>query len=102
MPPHERVHAFHINETALAAQNINTRLQLDALGRQLNLSMTVNGTINNWFHFFYDSWFDFSRLNILNFHTSRATSSQTRRRWAALPSSCPYKMAFLPIAARRM
>ncbi len=68
MPPHERVHAFHINKTALAAQNIDIRLQLDALGTQLNLSATVDGTINDWFHFFYDSWFDFSKLTILSFH----------------------------------
>jgi hypothetical protein len=68
MPPHEHAHAFHINKTALAAQNIGIRLQLDALGTQLNLSATVDGTINNWFPFFYDSWFDFLRLTILSFH----------------------------------
>jgi hypothetical protein len=32
MPPHEWVHAFHINKTALSAQKIDLRLQLDALG----------------------------------------------------------------------
>jgi hypothetical protein len=68
MPPHERVHAYHINKTALAAQNIDTRLQLDALGTQLNLSATVDSTVKDWFHFFYDSWFDFSKLTILSFH----------------------------------
>jgi hypothetical protein len=59
MQPPECAHAFHINKTALSAQNINLWLQLDALGMQLNLSGTVNGTINDWFHFFYDSWFFF-------------------------------------------
>ncbi len=73
MPPHECAYAFHINKTALAAQNIKTRLQLDALGTQLNLSVTVDGTINDWFCFFYDNWFDFSKLTILSFHNSRAT-----------------------------
>jgi hypothetical protein len=68
MLPHECAHAFHINKTMLAAQNIDTRLQLDALGMQLDFSATVDGTINNWFRFFYDSWFDFSRLTILSFH----------------------------------
>jgi hypothetical protein len=68
MPPHERAHAFHINKTVLAAQNIDIRLQLDALGTQFNLSATVDGTINDWFRFFYDSWFDFSKLTILSFH----------------------------------
>jgi hypothetical protein len=68
MAPHKQVHAFHIDKNTLAAQNINTRLQLDALGMQLNLSMTVDSTINNWFRFFYDSWFDFLKLTILSFH----------------------------------
>jgi hypothetical protein len=47
MLPHERAHAFHIKTTALAAQNIDIRLQLDALGTQLNLSAMVDGTIND-------------------------------------------------------
>ncbi len=68
MQPHKRAHAFHINKAALSAQNINLRLHLDALGMQLNLSVTVDGTINNWFCFFFDSWFDFSKLTILSFH----------------------------------
>jgi hypothetical protein len=68
MQPHERAHALNINKTALSAQNINLWLQLDALGMQLNLNMTVDGTINGWFCFFYDSWFDFSKLTILSFH----------------------------------
>ena len=49
MLPHERAHAFNYNKTALAAQNINLWLQLDALGTQLNLIATVDGTINDWF-----------------------------------------------------
>ncbi len=68
MSPHERAHTFHINKTALAAQNNDIRLQLVALGTQLNLSATVDSTINNWFRFFNNSWFDFSRLTILSFH----------------------------------
>ncbi len=68
MQPHKHAHAFHINKTALFAQNIDLRLQLDALGTQLNLSTMVDGTINNWFHFFYDSWFDFFKLTVLSFH----------------------------------
>jgi hypothetical protein len=55
MLPHERVHAFHMNKTALAVQNLDLWIQLDALGMQLNLSVMVNGTINNWFQFFYDN-----------------------------------------------
>jgi hypothetical protein len=64
MLPHKQAHAFHYNKTALAAQNLDLWLQLDALGTQLNLIVTVDGTINNWFCFFYDSWFDFSKLTI--------------------------------------
>jgi hypothetical protein len=71
MLPHERAHAFHYNKTSLATQNIDLRLQLDALGTQLNLIATVNGTINDWFRFFYDSWFDFSKLTILSFHNAK-------------------------------
>jgi hypothetical protein len=71
MLPHERAHAFHYNKTKLAAQNINLRLQLDALGTQLNLIATVDGTINDWFRFFYDSWFDFFKLTILSFHNTK-------------------------------
>ena len=71
MLPHERAHAFHYNKTALAAQNIDLWLQLDALGTQLNLIATVDGTINDWFQFFYDSWFDFSKLTILSFHNAK-------------------------------
>ncbi len=68
MQPHKRAHALQINKTALSAQNINLRLQLNALGMQLNLSAMVDGTINDWFCFFYDSWFDFSKLTILSFN----------------------------------
>jgi hypothetical protein len=72
MLPHERPHAFHINKTTLAAQNIDTQLQLDALGMELNLTTTVNGTINDRFRFFYDSWFDFLKLTILSFHNIKS------------------------------
>ncbi len=68
MLPHEWAHAFHYNKTALAAQNLDLWLQSDALGTQLNLIAMVDGTINDWFRFFYDSWFDFSKLTILSFH----------------------------------
>jgi hypothetical protein len=57
MPPHERAHAFHYNKTALAVQTLDLRLQLDALGTQLNLLALVDGIINDWFRFFYDNWF---------------------------------------------
>ncbi len=52
MQPHEQAHALHYNKTALAAQNINLWLQFDALGTQLNLIATGNGTISDWFQFF--------------------------------------------------
>jgi hypothetical protein len=36
---------FHYNKIALTTQNINLWLQLDALGTQLNLIVTVDGTM---------------------------------------------------------
>ena len=54
MATHERAHTYHINKTALSSQNIDLRVQLDALGHQLNLSATVEGVINDWLRYFYD------------------------------------------------
>jgi hypothetical protein len=48
MQPHECVHAYHINLIALKSQNIEPRLQLEALGHQLNLQARVDGIISNW------------------------------------------------------
>jgi hypothetical protein len=71
MATHERAHAFHINKTALSLQNIDLRLQLDALGHQLNLSATVEGIITDWLRYFYDRWCDFTQLQILSFHNTK-------------------------------
>jgi len=72
MPPHERAHAFHINVTALSSQSIDLRAQLVALDHQLNLSVMVDGVIQDWLRHFYDRWSDFSRLSILSFHNTKA------------------------------
>ncbi len=69
MQPHERAHAYHITLIVLSLQNIDLRLQLNALGHQLNLQVTVDGVVNNWLRFFHDHWHDFSRLTILSFHS---------------------------------
>jgi hypothetical protein len=69
MQPHERAHVYHINLTALKSQNIKPRLQLKALGHQLNLQATVDGVISDWSCFFHDRWYNFSRLQILSFHS---------------------------------
>ena len=71
MATHKRAHAFHINKTALLSQYIDLRVQLDALGHQLNLIATVEGIINNWLRIFYDCWCDFQALQILSFHNTR-------------------------------
>jgi hypothetical protein len=42
---HERAHAYHFNKAALASQTIPIRLQLDALGNQLNLAATMDGVL---------------------------------------------------------
>jgi len=73
MATHERAHAFHINKTTLSLQNINLRVQLDALGHQLNLSAMVEGIITDWLRYFYvyDRWCDFTQLQILSFHNTK-------------------------------
>jgi len=73
MPPHERAHAFHINGTALSSQSFDLHAQLDALGHQLNLSVTVDGVIQDWLRHFYDRWSDFPCLSILSFHNTKGT-----------------------------
>ena len=47
MEVHERAHAFHGNKAALTLQTIPTRLQLDALGNQLNLAVTMEGVVHD-------------------------------------------------------
>jgi hypothetical protein len=69
MQPHKRAHAYHITLTVLTSQNLDMRLQLDALGHQLNLQATVDGVVNDWLRFFQDFWYDFSRLTFLSFHS---------------------------------
>ena len=56
---------------ALSLQNFDLRVQLDALGHQLNLSATVKGIINDWLRYFYDHWCDFQTLQILSFHNTK-------------------------------
>ena len=68
MPVEERAHAYQVNKTALASAPVDLRVQLDALGQQLNLAATVDGVRDDWLRFFHDSWSDFRRLAILSFH----------------------------------
>jgi hypothetical protein len=68
MPVEECAHAFQVNKTALVSAPVNLRVQLDALGQQLDLAATVGGIRNDWLRFFQDSWCDFNRLAILSFH----------------------------------
>jgi hypothetical protein len=103
MLPHKRVHTIHYNKTALATQNLDLRLQLDALGTQLNLIAMVDGTINDWFRFFYDSWFDFPKLTILSFHNVKGNIMTTTTEAADPTVLLPViSMAFSPLVARRM
>ncbi len=67
---HERTHAFQINKTTLLLQALELRVVLDALGAQLNLSVSIKGMIKEWLWFFQDSWFNFSLLQILSFHNN--------------------------------
>ncbi len=76
MPVEEHAHAFQVNKTALASAPVNFRVQLDALGQELNLAATVDGIRNDWLRFFQDSWCDFSRLPILSFHIDMGSQIQ--------------------------
>ena len=59
MEVHERDHAFHVNKAALALQTIPTQLQLDALGNQLNLAVTMDGVFHDWLRHYQDGWYNF-------------------------------------------
>ena len=59
MEVHERAHVYYFNNAALASQTIPIRLQLNALGNQLNLAATM------------DHWFDFRHLKVLSFHDTK-------------------------------
>jgi hypothetical protein len=78
MATHEQAHAFHINKTALLLQYIDLRVQLNALGHQLNLSATVEGVINDWLRYFYNRWYNFQALQILSFHNTRGNKVNNR------------------------
>ncbi len=71
MEVHERAHAYHVNKAALAAQTIPIRLQLDALGNQLNLAATMDGVLHEWTRYFSDHWFEFCHLKVLSFHDTK-------------------------------
>jgi hypothetical protein len=71
MEVHERAHAFHVNKAALASQTIPIRLQLDALGNQLNLAATMDGVLQDWTRYFQNHWSDFCHLKVLSFHDTK-------------------------------
>jgi len=67
----ERAHTFHLNKAALASQTIPTRLQLDALGNQLNLAATMDGVIQDWTRHFQDNWSNFRHLKVLSYYDTK-------------------------------
>jgi hypothetical protein len=76
MPVEECAHGYQINKMALASAPIDLRVQLDALGQQLNLAATADGVRNDWLRFLQDSWCDFYRLVILSFHNDAGDQIQ--------------------------
>ncbi len=90
------------SSVSLAAQNLDLRLQLDALGTQLNLIVMVDGTINDWFCFFYNSWFDFSKQTILSFHNVKGNIITTTTEAADPAVLLPVINGVLTAVARRM
>jgi hypothetical protein len=71
MEVHKRAHAYHVIKAALAAQTIPIRLQLDALGNQLNLAATMDGVLQEWTRYFQYHWSDFRHLKVLSFHDTK-------------------------------
>ena len=71
MPVHEREHAFQVNKLALKDLPTNLWLVIDAFGAQLNASLTVEGILSKWRHFFQEHWMNFGHLSILSFHNSQ-------------------------------
>jgi hypothetical protein len=68
MTVHERGHAYQVNKAALTNVPADFSLILDAFGRQLNASSTIEGIMSDWCRFFKDRWMDFGHLNIPSFH----------------------------------
>ena len=55
MEVYEHTHALYVDKAALALQTITPPLQLDALGNQLNLAATVDGSIHVWLQYYQDN-----------------------------------------------
>jgi hypothetical protein len=69
----ERAHAYQICKSALAALNIDIRVNFDALGLQLNCMVTINGLVFDFIQVYKDGWYDPGNLQILLFHDSTGT-----------------------------
>ena len=70
MPVQERCLAFQICKTTLTTAAVLPSIKLDVLGRQLNSSTTVEGTMQDFRSRFDDSWCTLAELSILSFHNS--------------------------------
>jgi hypothetical protein len=68
MPVFEHAHAFQVTKSALESLAVDTRLILEAMGTQLNCSMTVDGLIHDWHGLFNSAWLKFNNLAIVLFH----------------------------------
>jgi hypothetical protein len=92
MLPHEGAHAYHINLTALTSQNLDLRLQLDALGHQLNLQATVDGIVNDWLRFFTITGVTFAISQSSAFIPPLVKSSRIRQQRQNRMSYYPFRM----------
>ena len=102
MEVHERAHTFHVNKAALALQTIPIRLQLGALGNQLNLAATMDGVIQDWTRHFQDNWSNFRHLKVLSFHDTNG-DLMTKTKDPTTPQDYyQYRMAMLTIAASKV
>ena len=71
MPVHEHAHAFQVNKATLKDLPTDLCLVTDALGAQLNASLTVEGILSDWRRYFNECWMLFNNLAILSFHDSK-------------------------------
>jgi hypothetical protein len=67
MPVHKRKHAYQVNKATLTNLPADFSLNFDAFGAQLNASLTVEGIMSDWRHYFKDRGMDFGHLTILSF-----------------------------------
>jgi hypothetical protein len=66
----DHTHAWQIKKNVLFNLPADFKLVIDAFGAQLNATLTVEGIMSDWKHFFPDHWYNFHHLTIMLFYNS--------------------------------